>query len=419
MAASAVAGARGIDVEGYRDYRGVPVVGAWEWFPDLDFGMTTEVDVATAYRPLHLLNIAFWVLFGAAALAGLLLSIGSIVLNRLHRTVRDVKQIGQYTLIKKIGEGAMGRVYRASHAMLRRPTAVKLLETRESGAIERFEREVQLTSQLSHPNTIAIYDYGRTPEGFFYYAMEYIEGIDLAELIRIEGPVPPSRVVHILRQVCGSLAEAHAQGFVHRDIKPSNIMLSMRGEPDVVKVLDFGLVKRIDHDQSKMLTTMGVVFGTPGFIPPETLRDPAIFDARGDIYALGVVAYELITGHCIFERTTVYETCRKHMEVDPIRPSVRLGRPVPPTLEAVVMACLAKDPSARPQTIVALGDLLDSCEDVGPWTKAEAREWWVTHAAQIAALRPPDPPASLDSKHLGSTLRLDAPMDVRGSMIPE
>ena len=158
--------------------------------------------------------------------------------------------------------------------MLRRPTAVKLLETRESGAIERFEREVQLTSQLSHPNTIAIYDYGRTPEGFFYYAMEYIEGIDLAELIKIEGPVPPSRVVHILRQVCGSLAEAHAQGFVHRDIKPSNVMLSMRGEPDVVKVLDFGLVKRVDRDQSKMLTTMGVVFGTPGFIPPETLRIP-------------------------------------------------------------------------------------------------------------------------------------------------
>jgi hypothetical protein len=183
MAASAVAGASGIDIDGYRDYRGVPVVGAWEWFPDLDFGMTTEVDVAAAYHPLHLLNVAFWVLFGAAALAGLLLSAGSVVLNRLHRTVLDVKQLGQYTLTRKIGEGAIGKVYRASHAMLRRPTAVKLLKTREPAAIERFEREVQLTSQLFHPNTIAIYDYGRTPEGFFYYAMEYLEGIDLADLM--------------------------------------------------------------------------------------------------------------------------------------------------------------------------------------------------------------------------------------------
>jgi eukaryotic-like serine/threonine-protein kinase len=392
MAASAVTGARGIDVDGYRDYRGVPVVGAWEWFPELGFGMATEVEVAAAYRPLRLLNLAFWVLFGAAALAALLLSLGSIVLKRLHRTVQDVNKLGQYTLIGKIGEGAMGKVYRASHGMLRRPTAVKLLETREPGAIERFEREVQLTSQLSHPNTIAIYDYGRTPDGFFYYAMEYLDGIDLSDLIKIEGPVPPSRVVHILGKVCGSLAEAHAQGFVHRDIKPSNIMLSMRGgEPDVVKVLDFGLVKRVEpgSEKIKMLTTMGVVFGTPGFIPPETLRDPAVFDVRGDIYALGVLAYELLTGQSLFERTTVYETCRRHLEVDPVPPSLRLGRPVPAKLEGVIMACLAKNPSARPQTIVDLGDLLDSCHEVGPWTKADAREWWLARGPEIEALRTP------------------------------
>ena len=190
---------------------------------------------------------------------------------------------------------------------------------------------MQLTSQLSHPNTIAIYDYGRTPEGIFYYAMEYLEGIDLADLVKLEGPLPPARVVHILRQVCGSLAEAHAQGFVHRDIKPSNIMLTIRGgEPDVVKVLDFGLVKRVDRDRATLLTTMGVVFGTPGFIPPETLRDPDVFDARGDLYAVGAVAYELLTGLSLFERTTVFEICRKHVELEPVPPSDRLGRPVPP-----------------------------------------------------------------------------------------
>jgi serine/threonine-protein kinase len=295
----------------------------------------------------------------------------------------------------------MGKVYRASHALLRRPTAVKLLESREPGAIERFEREVQLTSQLSHPNTIAIYDYGRTPEGYFYYAMEYLEGIDLSDLIKIEGPVPPSRVIHILTKVCGSLAEAHAHGFVHRDIKPSNIMLSMRGgEPDVVTVLDFGLVKRVDDDGARMLTTMGVVFGTPGFIPPETLRDSSTFDARGDIYALGVVAYELLTGQSLFERSSVLETCRRHLDVDPLPPSARLGRPVPPTIEATIMACLAKDPSARPQTVTRLNELLDSCQDVPPWKKADAREWWVARASQIAALRPPVEPDSLASTHI-------------------
>jgi hypothetical protein len=389
MAAAATSGQKGVDVDGYRDYRGVPVVGAWEWIPELDLGVASEVDVAEAYHPLRILNVAFWALFGVAALAGILLSVGSVVINRLHRKVRDVKQLGQYTLAEKIGEGAMGRVYRASHAMLRRPTAVKLLQTRDPGAIERFEREVQLTSQLSHPNTIAIYDFGRTPDGVFYYAMEYLDGIDLADLIKIGGPVAPARVVHILRQVCGSLAEAHARGFVHRDIKPSNIVLSNRGgEPDVVKVLDFGLVKSVEREGT-MLTTMGVVFGTPGFIPPETLRDPASFDPRGDLYALGAVAYELLTGLSLFERTTVFEICRKHVELDPLSPSERLGRPLPPILSAVVMTCLAKDPDDRPQSAQDLREMLDACEDVGPWTRAEAIEWWAARAKDISALRAP------------------------------
>jgi serine/threonine-protein kinase len=279
----------------------------------------------------------------------------------------------------------MGKVFRASHAMLRRPTAVKLLEGREPGAIERFEREVQLTSQLTHPNTIAIYDFGRTPEGIFYYAMEYLDGIDLADLIRIGGAVPPSRVVHLMRQVCGSLAEAHARGLVHRDVKPSNIMVSVRGgEADFVKVLDFGLVKRIDRNPDRLLTTMGVVFGTPGFIPPETIVDPLAFDARGDLYALAAVAYELLTGQGMFARTTAYEMCRLHVEVTPPPPSVRLGRPLPADLELVIMKTLAKDPASRPQTAVELQRMLETCK-VPPWTQAEARAWWDRRAADIAA----------------------------------
>ncbi len=412
MAGRAITGEGGIDIDGYRDYRGVPVVGAWEWFPDLEFGVTHEVDVAEAYHELNLLRWAFWLLFGAAAFTGLLLSLGSVAMNRLHRTVRHAKQLGQYTLVEKIGEGAMGKVYRASHAMLRRPTALKLLETREPGALERFEREVQLTSQLSHPNTIAIYDYGRTPEGIFYYAMEYLEGIDLSDLIRLEGPVPPARVVHILRQVCGSLAEAHGQGFIHRDIKPSNIMLTNRGgETDIVKVLDFGLVKSVARQPSTLLTTMGVVFGTPGFIPPETLKDPNVFDARGDLYALGAVAYELITGLSVFEHTTVFEVCRKHVESDPDLPSIRMSRPVPPILQAVIMSCLSKAPEDRPQSAAELREMLDACEDVGPWTRAESRDWWTTRREAIASIRtraPAGPDSTANTVPVGQKQEMPA-----------
>jgi serine/threonine protein kinase len=384
MAASAVSGGAGVDVDGYRDYRGVPVVGAWEWIPELDLGVATEVDVAEAYRPLSLVNLAFWMLFGAAALAGVLLTLGSFVVHKLHRTVRHVKQLGQYTLIEKIGEGAMGKVFRATHAMLRRPTAVKLLENREPSAIARFEREVQLTSQLSHPNTIAVYDFGRTPDGLFYYAMEYLDGIDLADLVRIEGAIAPGRVIHLMRQVCASLAEAHDRGLVHRDVKPSNIMVTVRGgAPDFVKVLDFGLVKRMERGRD-LLTTMGVVFGTPGFIPPETLVDPQQFDARGDLYAVGAVAYELLTGRTVFDRTTAYELCRRHVEETPPPPSVRLGHPVPLDLELVVMKALAKDPRARPQSARDLARMLDAC-DVPRWTEDDARAWWELRAAAVDA----------------------------------
>ena len=225
----------------------------------------------------------------------------------------------------------MGKVYRASHAMLRRPTAVKLLEAREPGALERFEREVQLTSQLSHPNTIAIYDYGRTPEGVFYYAMEYLEGIDLADLIKIEGPLPPARVVHILRQVCGSLAEAHAQGLVHRDIKPSNIMLTIRGgEPDVVKVLDFGLVKRVDREQatrcSRRWAWSSARPGSSRPRPSATRRcsTPAATSTRS-----ARSRTSCSPGRRSSTARPSFEMCRQHVEVDPVLPIRPAGAPAP------------------------------------------------------------------------------------------
>ena len=216
----------------------------------------------------------------AAAMGAALAS--SFSAARLHREVSQARRVGQYTLQKRIGGGGMGQVYLARHALLKRPTAIKLLRPDQTSplTIARFEREVQLTSQLTHPNTIEIFDFGRTPEGLFYYAMEYLPGLTLAELVRQEGPLPAERVICILRQVCGSLKEAHAVGLIHRDIKPQNIMLCERGgQWDFVKVLDFGLVKQLPDGHAPQLTADQQVSGTPLYIAPEVWIQPQRADA--------------------------------------------------------------------------------------------------------------------------------------------
>ena len=250
IVADAVAGENGVDVEPSRDYRGVPVVGAWEWLPQYGFGVATQIDAAEAYRPLRVLQLLFVVLcllLVLCAIGMFLFSYSNVVWRRrLSEAELKLKQLGQYTLEEKIGEGGMGVVYRARHALMRRDTAVKLLlpDRADPAAIQRFEREVCHTCQLTHPNTIQVYDYGHTPEGVFYYAMEFLRGLNLHELVSRFGPLPEGRVIHILTQICDSLSEAHALGLVHRDIKPANIFLCERGGvPDCVKVLDFGLVR--------------------------------------------------------------------------------------------------------------------------------------------------------------------------------
>ena len=383
LAAEATAGKTGHDVDGYRDYRGVPSIGAWTWLEDYGFAVATEQDVAEAFRPLYVLRRAFWGMFGLLVVASAAIFVFTIVVARANRQAQRAalvaKRLGQYTLDKKLGEGGMGMVYLAHHAMLQRPTAVKLLNIDKSNeqTLARFEREVQLTSRLNHPNTIAIYDYGRTPEGVFYYAMEYLDGINLEDLVRQHGPQPERRVVSILEQVCGSLSEAHATGLIHRDIKPANIMLTERGGIcDFVKVLDFGLVKALESGHDTSLTADGVFTGTPLYMSPETIQGSDHVDARTDLYAVGAVGYFLLTGTPVFSGANAVEILHKHVSTVPEPPSLRLRRPVSAQLEALILKCLAKNPPDRPQSAAELADALAQCATTGGWDRQEAVRWW-------------------------------------------
>lgn len=376
------------DTSGYRDYRGVPVIGAWTWLPRYGFGVGTEIDKAEADRPLAVLRTAFWTMFGLLAALALLLLGLTFFARRLEKRMREAVvaagQLGQYALEEKIGEGGMGSVFRGRHSMMRRPAAIKLLEPSKTTevSVARFEREVQLTSQLNHPNTITIYDYGRTDEGVFYYAMEYLDGMSLEALVEKFGPQPDGRVIHLLQQVCGSLIEAHAQGLIHRDIKPANIMLTRRGGVcDYVKLLDFGLVKAIDAQRQRTLTAADAITGTPLYLPPESISDSEAADARSDLYSLGGVAYYLLTGHAVFESGSVMDIIRQHVEATPLPPSQRTRQSIDPELERLILQCLAKLPSQRPQSAAELAAALAKCQPTRPWNSDDAAAWWLSFAS--------------------------------------
>jgi hypothetical protein len=310
----------------------------------------------------------------------------SSVVYGLRAEVREARRFGQYVLERKLGEGGMGEVYRARHGMMRRPSAIKLLRADRAGesALQRFEREVQLTARLTHPNTITIFDYGRTADGVFYYAMELLDGATLERVVALGGPLPPGRVVRILTMACGALAEAHASGLIHRDIKPANIMLCTQGgEYDVVKVLDFGLVKELEVEKDVKLTAANAFAGTPQYMAPESILDPDSVDARTDIYALGTVAYFLLAGVDVFDGKTTVEVCSQHLHQPPAPLSTR-GVTVPAPLEALVLSCLAKNPKDRPQSATELRQLIEGC-DVEPWDSVKARAWWGEHRTLLDA----------------------------------
>jgi hypothetical protein len=387
LAAEAVQGKDGFDADGYRNYRGVPSVGAWRWLADYEMAIATEIDAAEAFQAIYVFRRAFWVILVLLILGSAGILAATIYIARQQQRLREAaieaKRLGQYTLEQKLGAGGMGTVYKARHAMLRRATAVKLLDVDKMSetAIARFEREVQLTSGLTHPNTIAVFDYGRTPEGIFYYAMEYLEGMNLESLVHRTGPLGEARAVYILRQICGSLGEAHARGLVHRDVKPANVFITSRGGLyDFVKVLDFGLVKSLDSEVSAGVTNPTGVTGTPLYISPEAVYHSDQVDARSDVYAVAAVGYYLLTGSPLFVGDSVVEICMAHVKTTPEPPSVRLGMPISSDLEGLLMRCLAKAPGERPADANELLHELEACAIAGTWTAADAVHWWTTSA---------------------------------------
>jgi len=314
----------------------------------------------------------------------------------LSRALSHARKVGAYELTEQLGKGGMGEVWRARHQMLARPAAIKLIRSdRTTGTsasdaeyyLERFQREVQATAILRSPHTIEIYDYGITPDRSFYYVMELLDGLDLDGLIKKNGVMPPARVIHILRQMCHSLAEAHDAGLIHRDIKPANVFLCRQGrDVDYVKVLDFGLVKQMQQMQSAHLTQVGTFAGTPAFGSPEAAAGKV--DELGpasDIYSVGCVAYWLLTGETVFKATGAMEMLASHIRDEPVPPSERCDLELPPELDRVILRCLEKDPKARIGTADELDACLDELQAVYPWTAEEARAWWVLNRPEPTA----------------------------------
>ncbi len=404
----------GQDLAGYRSYRGVEVVGAWRWLDDLGVGIGAEMSATQAYGPARVLLRALWGLVAlvlVAAAAGIIAARrNAVLLRKVREAESKARKFGQYTLVHKIGEGGMGEVYRAKHAMLRRPTAIKLLrpDRTSEDAIARFEREVQQTSRLTHPNTVQIYDFGRTPGGTFYFAMEYLVGITLDRFIENHGPLPEGRVLFILQQVCASLNEAHGLGLVHRDIKPENIALCQAGGAfDVVKVLDFGLVvDRASKDRTKLSQT-GAILGTPMYMAPEAFLRPETVDARSDLYSLAAVGYFLLTGRPPFEGQSVMELFNQQTKQKPEAPSAVCDQPILPDVDAALLACLEKDPGRRPESANALSRELQWCRSFGEWNRDKARYWWQEHEERLEALYGLTSKAQLSPSDGQETIQID------------
>jgi eukaryotic-like serine/threonine-protein kinase len=319
----------------------------------------------------------------------------SRILYKLGRNLREARAMGSYQLVERLGEGGMGEVWLARHRLLARTAAIKLIRPERLGEIGsddatmtlgRFAREAQATAALTSPNTIRLFDFGLTDDGTFFYVMELLDGRDLESLVHTYGPLPPARAVHILRQICRSLAEAHARGLIHRDVKPANIYVCRMGlEYDFVKVLDFGLVKvEQPGDAATMMTAAPMAVGTPAYMAPETILGDVEVDRRVDVYALGCVAYYLLTGERVFSAQTQVKLLMQHLQEQPSLPSRRTLQQIPPELDRLVLDCLHKDPARRPADANAVFQRLAECT-IDNWDQRSARSWWETHLPDLAS----------------------------------
>ena len=319
--------------------------------------------------------------------------LGIILSHLVWNAQQQARKVGSYELEERLGQGGMGEVWRGRHYLLARRAAIKLIRPETLGgdaqtrrlALVRFEREAQSTASLRSPHTIDVYDFGISDAGSFYYVMELLVGRDMQTLVRDFGPQPPERVLYLIEQVCESLAEAHAAGLVHRDIKPSNIYVCHEGlQYDFVKVLDFGLAR--DRRPSSVQTTLQVtahITGTPAYMAPEVIMGVHDVDPRADIYALGCVAYFLLTGELVFEAETAMKTLLKHVEDAPVPPSQRVETRIPSAFEDLIMLCLEKDPERRPHDGQAVLRRVRACRVATPWNDDLARSWWETHLPEL------------------------------------
>jgi len=352
----------------------------------------TNSDFAAAITSGSGFLVEFSILLGVTFLAA---THGTHLINSLRHEAFEAKQLGNYKLLHPIGSGRMGDVYLAEHRLMKRPCAIKLIRPGKAAdphVLARFEREVRATAKLSHWNTIEIFDYGRTEDGTFYYVMEYLPGLSLADLVDRHGPLPPARAVSLLLQTCDALAEAHGRGLIHRDIKPGNIFAAQRGGYyDVAKLLDFGLAKPISGDTLPVqLTQDGAITGSPLYMSPEQALGESEPDGRSDVYSLGAVAYFLLTGAPPFAGDKAIKLIMAHAH-DAVTPPSKLRPEIPADLEAVVLRCLAKDPADRYQTVRDLQRALSDCVAAGGWTEQDAASWWREngstdeHAESLAA----------------------------------
>jgi serine/threonine-protein kinase len=326
-----------------------------------------------------LITVGVWM-----AMAAAIATYGAYRIEVLRREVLSARRLGPYQLRHCLGAGGMGEVYLANHTLLRRPCAVKLIRpdrTIDAHSLLRFEREVQATAALTHPNTVQVFDYGHAEDGTFYYAMEYLPGLNLEQLVQRYGPLPPKRAVYLLRQVCGALREAHAVGLIHRDLKPSNIIACQRGGmQDVAKLLDFGLVQTHgDGERADHRTLENTIAGTPAYMSPEQANAQQNLDARSDIYSLGAVSYFLLTGQPPFVRSTPYQTLLAHLH-DRAIPIDQFCPNVPADLQRVVLRCLEKDPARRFTNVQQMERALTDCQLGTPWTEEQPAAWWQTRS---------------------------------------